>query len=146
MKRYILFPIIGVLLTLAYIFTATSIYDALPFEPDFLNEMYYKYINIAVSTALTCWIVAAIYYYVINSVRFSRWYHWLLMLLVAVIVAPSISFYYPYAEFSEEGKDYVRQLLTFNLINVCITIVLFIVASFSIRWWSTNCRHTPLPE
>lgn len=146
MKRYIAFPIIGIAITLAYILSATSMYDSLQFDAAFLNEMYNKYLNIAITTSIICWVVAFIYYYVINSVRFSRWYHWLLMLILTVILAPGITFYYPFAEFNADGKDYMQQLITLNFINIGITILLFIVASFSIRWWSSNCRHTPIPE
>ncbi|MCQ2112458.1 MAG: hypothetical protein MJY95_03845 [Bacteroidaceae bacterium] len=146
MKAYIAFPIIGIIISVAFIMMATPMYDSLNFDAAFLNDMYNSYTNTAVTIVCTAWIVAAIYYYVINSVRFSRWYHWLLMLIAAVIIAPGISFYSPYAEFSEEGKDYMQQLTTLNFVNVGVTIVMFIVASFSIRWWSTNCRHTPIPE
>ena len=31
---------------------------------------------------------------------------------------------------------------TFTFFN----IVLFVIASFAMRWWSSNCRHTPIPE
>jgi len=29
---------------------------------------------------------------------------------------------------------------------VLFAAVLYIIASYSMRWWSSNCRHTPLPQ
>lgn len=38
------------------------------------------YLVVAVITAAVAWGGAALFYYVVNSVSFSRWYHWLLTL------------------------------------------------------------------
>lgn len=148
MIKNFIFLALGIVITVLYVIFSTEIYEAMNLDPAFMDEMYnaHLYSTIASTIAITVWIVAAVYYYLINSVRFSRWYHWLIMLLLAILLAPSISIYFPFSEFSEEGKDYLMQLIQFNLINIGITILLFIIVSFSVRWWSTNCRHTPIPE
>lgn len=148
MIKNFIFLALGIIITALYMIFPTEIYESMNLDPSFMDEMYnaHLYSTIATSIAITVWIVALVYYYAINSVRFSRWFHWLIMLLFTILIAPSISFYFPFSEFSEEGKDYLMQLLQFNIINVGITILLFIIVSFSIRWWSTNCRHTPIPE
>jgi hypothetical protein len=48
--------------------------------------------------------------------------------------------------FTAEGYDFTGQLGSFCVIDLAVEAVLFIVASFAMRWWSTNCRHTPIPE
>lgn len=147
-KNFI-FLAVGIIITVAYMLFPTEMYESTNlFDAAFMDEMYnaQMYSTIASSTAITVWVMAIIYYYVINSVRFSRWYHWLIMMVAAVLIAPSISFYFPYSEFTEAGKDYMRQLIQFNILNVVLAILLFIIVSFSVRWWSSNCRHTPIPE
>ena len=27
-----------------------------------------------------------------------------------------------------------------------VAAVTFVIASYSMRWWSSNCRHTPIPQ
>ncbi|GHT21177.1 hypothetical protein AGMMS4957_09580 [Bacteroidia bacterium] len=104
------------------------------------------YFVIAVLTVLITWVVAGIYYYVINSVRFSRWYHWLIMLAAVTFCAPTVTYVYPNAEFTSQSYDYAVELMNFAVVNLAVTIVMFIIASFSIRWWSSQCRHTPIPQ
>jgi hypothetical protein len=104
------------------------------------------YLVVAIITVAVAWGFAAIYYYLINSVRFSRWYHWLLALAATVFCAPTVTFIYPNSDFSETGFDFSDQLVNFSIVNLAVTAVLFVIASYSIRWWSSNCRHTPIPE
>ena len=90
--------------------------------------------------------MAAIYYYVVNSVSFSRWFHWLIVLGVASVAAPVTSFVICNNAFTAEGYDFSAQLGGFCVVDLAVEAVLFVVASFAMRWWSSNCRHTPIPE
>ena len=65
---------------------------------------------------------------------------------VAAVLAPTINYIYPNSIFSGDGLDFSAQLFSFCVMDFVVEAVLFIIASFSIRWWSSNCRHTPIPE
>lgn len=147
MKHTILL-IAGVVITLLFMLLSASIFEALYYEREFSNEMYNQglYMTVAIVTAAVAWGLAALYYYVINSVSFSRWYHWLIVLVVASGTAAVIDYVYSNSIFSEEGFDFSGQLFSFCIVNFILEAILFIVTSFSIRWWSSNCRHTPIPE
>ena len=147
MKNTILL-ISGAVLTVLFMIFAAPLYESLYYEREFSNEMYNQnlYFTVAVVCTLTAWGLAGIYYYVINSVSFSRWYHWLIVLIAAVIIAPTVNFIYPNNVFSYDGLDFSAQLFSFFFVNVVVEAVLFTIVSFSIRWWSSNCRHTPIPE
>lgn len=147
MKHSILL-IAGILLTVLFLIFSTPLFESLYYEREFSNEMYNQnlYLTVAIVTAVVAWSLAGIYYYVINSVSFSRWYHWLLMLAGAAVLAPVINYTYPDSIFSDLGYDFGAQLFSFCMVNLMITAVLFVIASFSVRWWSSNCRHTPIPE
>ena len=138
----------GAVITLLYLLLGSSLYEALYYEREFSNEMYNEnlYFMVSVVTILVAWSFAAIYYYVINSVSFSRWYHWLLVLVAACVAAPVINFAYPNSAFRALGYDFSAQLFGFCMVDLAIEAVLFVVVSFAIRWWSSNCRHTPIPE
>ncbi|MBQ6195019.1 MAG: hypothetical protein IJJ98_08305 [Prevotella sp.] len=147
MKNSILL-IAGAVISLLFLVLNTKIFEALYFERQFSNEMYNQnlYFVVALVTVLVAWGLAAVFYYVINSVSFSRWFHWLVVLGVACVAAPVTSFVICNNAFTAEGYDFTGQLGSFCVIDLAVEAVLFIVASFAMRWWSTNCRHTPIPE
>lgn len=147
MKNFILL-ISGLVITLLFLVFPASVFETLYYEREFSNEMYNQnlYFSVALVTAFVAWSFAGIYYYLIDSVSFSRWYHWLLMLVTAVVLTSVINYIYPDDIFSSAGLDFVSQLFSFCIVDLAIEIVLFVIASFSLRWWSANCRHTPIPE
>lgn len=135
----------GAVLTVLFMIFPSLVFEMADSQSEFANEMYNEnhYFVVAVISSVMAWGVAALFYYVINSVSFSRWYHWLLSLLAVSIVAPVVNYIYLDDALS---IDYSGKLFNFSIIDFVVTAVLFIIASFAIRWWSGNCRHTPIPE
>ncbi|MBQ7691158.1 MAG: hypothetical protein IJT30_08240 [Muribaculaceae bacterium] len=121
-----------------------SIYSVQGFSDQFFNADLYDMIPLL--TIVIPWAAAGIYYYAINSVRFDRWYHWLVVLAVVMVVTPIVGYLINSSKFDELGVSYVAESITFELVNMVWAALLFVVASFSIRWWSSNCRHTPIPQ
>lgn len=148
MKKNLILLIAGLVITLVFLIFSTKIFESLYYEREFSNEMYNQnlYFVVAFVTAIIAWASAIIFYYAINSVSFSRWYHWLIVLGVAVVLSAVINYIYPNNIFTSDGFDFSAQLFSFCIVNLAVEAVLFIVASFSMRWWSSNCRHTPIPE
>ena len=147
MKNSILL-IAGAVVSLLFLLLNTKIFEALYYERAFSDAMYNQnlyFIVAAVSVAIA-WVLAAVFYYVINSVRFSRWYHWLIVLGAACVVTPVTNFVLCNNSLTAEGYDFTSQLASFATVNLFVEAALFTVASFAIRWWSSNCRHTPIPE
>ena len=151
MKRYI-FLTLGIALSVLFVVAAYlesgGLYEALYYQRDFSQEMYELgvYPTLALLTVAITWGIAALYYYVINSVYFDRWWHWGLMLMVAAIATPAACYAVSDAALASAGVDYAVQLGQFEMQHVIWAALLFIVASLSMRWWSTNCRHTPFPQ
>lgn len=147
MKNAILL-IVGIVLTLLLLVFPAQIFELGYYSNEFSNEMYNEglYITSAIITSAVAWGCALLFYYAINSVSFSRWYHWLIMLVVAAIASPVICWLACDHILSGLGYHFTSQITSFCLVDGIVTILLFVVASFSIRWWSSNCRHTPIPE
>ena len=147
MKNLILL-VFGIVITLVLVLFSSHIYEALYYERAFSDAMYNGnvYFMIALFSSIILWVMAVVYYYIINSVRFSRWYHWLVMLLGASCLATTVNYYYAKSIFTADKLDFSLQLFNFSVVETILNMVLFIVVSFSIRWWSSNCRHTPIPE
>jgi hypothetical protein len=147
MKNGILL-IAGLVVTALYVIFSMQIYELLYYESEFSQAMYEEnmYLVVALINSGIALAAAAIYYYAINSVSFARWYHWLIFLGSAVIFAFALDFIYPNSVFSEYDYEFTTQLLQFSLLNIVVEALLFIIVSYSIRWWSSNCRHTPIPQ
>ena len=147
MKNSILL-IAGAVITLLFLVLNTKIFEALFFERQFSNEMYNQnlYFVVALITVLVAWGLAAVFYYVVNSVSFSRWYHWLCMLAIVTVAVPVVCYIYNNAIFGENNLQYTQESIVFELQNLLFAPIMFIIASFSMRWWSSNCRHTPIPQ
>ena len=146
--KNVLLLVSGIVITLICIIFSTQLFEALYYEREFSNEMYNQniYFTIALILCSIAWIIAGIYYYLINSVSFSRWFHWLITLFVACFVSAIASDAYATVRFSDLQLDFSNQLFNFSIVLFFVELVLFTIVSFSIRWWSSNCRHTPIPE
>ena len=81
MKKNLILLIAGLVITLVFLIFSTKIFESLYYEREFSNEMYNQnlYFVVAIVTAIIAWASAGIFYYAINSVSFSRWYHWLIV-------------------------------------------------------------------
>ena len=139
---------VGIALTLLFFVLRETVFGAIYYHPGFSDALYNTglYDTIALLTLAMAWGMAAIYYYAINSVYFDRWYHWLAMLAVTVVVTPLVCYFVSGSVLRADGLEYGQQSAAFELSNTVWTALLFVVASFSLRWWSSNCRHTPIPQ
>jgi magnesium-transporting ATPase (P-type) len=146
MKHAILL-ISGIVITVLFVVFCSQVYELFYYSSgsDFSNELYNSnmYRVIAIITALLTWGIAAVYYYIIDSIRFSRWWHWLVMLGVTSVLTVLITVFYQSRNLL---GDYAADIRSFAVACFVMAILMFIIASFSIRWWSKQCRHTPIPQ
>ena len=138
----------GALLSLLLVVFAAQVFELLYYEREFSNEMFNQgnYTTVALLAVGVAWVLAAVFYYAVNSVSFSRLYHWLIVLAVAAMTVPVVVYVWLDGQFAGDGLDFSGQLFSFSLMAMLVEVVIFTLASFSMRWWSSNCRHTPFPE
>ena len=146
MRDKVIFLVLGAIATVLFWIFRGELYEALYTVNGFSDQMYNTgaYGTVAVITIAMAWGVAAVSYYVITSVKFDRWYHWLAMLGVTCVLTPVVC--YLVVAHLLEGFDYSTAEFTFQVYNILFTALTFVIASFSMRWWSSNCRHTPIPQ
>lgn len=147
-QQHLIYLIAGIVVTVLFYVMRVPAYEMVYAVSGFSDQLYNLglYDTIPLITIAVAWAAAGIYYYAINSVRFDRWYHWLVMLALVAVIAPIAGYAVNTHLFDENGLSYVAESLTFEMVNMMWAAVLFVVASFSVRWWSTNCRHTPIPQ
>ena len=108
--------------------------------------------------------IVILYYYIINSPKFNRWWSWTIMLSINAITSLFIGYYWVYNDAingniddclmfqrSEEGEIIATNILNsdcwgFGIANLLISIILFIVLSALLNWKSSSCRHSPFIE
>jgi len=151
MKRLI-FLVLGIALTVIFLmlsYSGDNIWEWLGFISNDFNDSMYNtgmYPIMGWITVAIPWVAAALFYYVINSVKFDRWYHWLAVLAVVAVLTPVVGYAINDTVFFSEGLQFVSESIQFQLQTIVYAALMFVIASFSIRWWSSNCRHTPFPQ
>jgi len=126
-------------------------YELLAYFGGFSNDLYDEnlYITIGLCMVLIPVAVLAIYYYAVNSVKFAKWWHWLLLVIVLCAINFGIAYSTSYNELSylyeqqNKALPYSTEFISFSLINVLWTFVVSFVWSMIIKWGSKNCRRTP---
>jgi len=129
----------------------TSWYELLAYFEGFSDDMYNQslYITIGLCMMLIPVVVLAIYYYAVNSVTFSKWWHWLLLVVILCAINFGIAYCASYNELSylyeqqNKALPYGIEFVSFSLVNVLWTFVVSFVWSMIIKWGSKNCRRTP---
>ncbi len=95
-------------------------------------------------------IMATLFYYIINHPRFNKWSHWLLILGISLLFQYTIP-YFTLSDHLEVGRicsDLIvhkSDISGFAFTNLLLALVIYIVASFVMRWWSRNGSCTPYP-
>lgn len=83
------------------------------------------------------------YYYVLNhlmqTARFSHWYHWLGVLLINAVIAFSFAIYY--CRINELTPD--SYIYWFAAANALYSGLFFLLFSLAVKWKSNNAAHTP---
>ena len=114
------------------------------------NPNYNQFPSICVSTFAICCIAFVLFYYVINSPRFNRWWSWLIVLIVVggsaygwghqVVIVDVINQSIAPSLITKIG---VVNATMFGLYNSLLAIIIFFVLSIGLRHWSKNCKHSP---
>lgn len=138
----------GLVATVLFYVFRVEVYEVFFTAPGFSDQMYNHNIYgiITLITVATTWTAAGIYYYVINSVKFSRWYHWSCVLAIVTLITPIICYAVNNSIFEQNNLSYTTEAISLEFCNAIFSAAMFVIASFSIRWWSSNCRHTPIPQ
>jgi hypothetical protein len=119
-------------------------YYNVPFSDSVYDESIYAQLGL-ISFILSLFLVLTFYYW-IKRPRFSRWYHWSLILGINFIINIALGFVIPRNKFISLGLDYENEFYFFSLINGIISVLFFVIFSFCLRWWSINAKGTPIPN
>ena len=115
------------------------------------------FIGIGLTMLLISLGIATIYYYAINHPRLNNWWGWLIFLGLNAIINFIVGWQWVLKDYYE-GKMVTESittgiaenllidqsdLLAFGVTNMIDSIIAFILISYTIKWWSTNCSRAP---
>lgn len=121
----------------------------------------YLFPRIALWTFLISISVVLLYYYGINHPRFKRWWHWMIMLVGNAFVCFIFGYWWIREDYDnsligdcllygrDETGDIIAYYITdsnfwgFAITNAIISVLLFFILSFMLKWWSSTCKSTP---
>ncbi len=108
-----------------------------------LGSIFFSTIGIAIVAFL-------LFYYVINSPRFNRWWSWLIVLLVSMGLAYGYGFQVINVDIvnNDIAPSLASQIgrsnaILFGIYNSVFCGLVFFILSEAFRWWSRNCKHAP---
>jgi hypothetical protein len=108
----------------------------------------YAYVGAAM--VVTSILLPVLYYKIIDSTKFDRAYHWILLLLLHTGINGFVAGYLPYLDFQtgKMAKTVMEVVDTTNCVgfgvaNAILAFFAFIIASAVLMRLSTNCRNTP---
>ena len=98
-----------------------------------------------------------IYYYVINHPQLNHWWGWIIFLVKNGIINFIVGWQWVLKDYYD-GKMITidpatnlqmplnigeSEIIYFGVSNMFISVIAFIVFSFILKWWSTNCSRAP---
>lgn len=98
-----------------------------------------------------------IYYYVINHPQLNHWWGWIIFLVINGIINFIVGWQWVLKDYYD-GKMITidpatnlqmplnigeSEIIYFGISNMFISVIAFIVFSFILKWWSTNCSRAP---
>lgn len=134
---------VGLALSVLFLVFSSTIYEAMYYQAEFSNEMYNQklYFVVGLLAVIVSWGSTALYYLIIDS--FSSIKSWLVLGLINLLLSPTVTWLYTGNSFEEHNFDFSAQIQNFSIVSMAVCLVLFIIASFSLKGLSSNSETTP---
>lgn len=121
------------------------------------EQMSNMFIGIGLSMLCISLLIAIIYYYVVNHPKLNNWWGWLIFLGVNAIINFIVGWQWVLKDYYDgfmvkvsattgEMVDLpisTSDILSYGVTNMIDAALAFLVFSYIIKWWSTNCSRAP---
>jgi len=125
-----------------------KLYELLHKEGTFSDDLYQEhlYSPLGIIALVSGAFFAILFYYIINRPSFARWYNWLTVMLVCFGINYALGVIIPKNKFTSLNLSYSSEYWVFAIYHALLGCILYTIVSFIIRWWSRNCKGTPIPN
>ena len=141
-----IFLSVAVAVTALFMIFAEPVLTCLYLGSDqFADAMYdfNLYFILATYLSIDVWVVAILYYWVLDQVKLSSFVGWALFAIIAIAMAPAISYFYPISVFDAENLQFMSDMPGLAIVTVPITLVFYLIVSLGLKGFSTNCSTRP---
>lgn len=124
----------------------SMIFEWLGYSGDFSDDLFQEelYASIGLISLITSLFMVVAFYFIINRPKFSRWYHWLIMLLINFLITFLVGLLVPQNVFYGLNIEYeIMVYVIFGLKTAIIGTLFFIIWTYLLKWWYGNAKGTP---
>lgn len=140
-----LFPLFAaIIVTIIYcLFSAALYYMMCHGSDEFANEMESNglYIKTALVTTAVVWVMAGIYYLLID--RWSSIGAWLIFYVLTLVATPVATYATLQHNFKLLGFEFTANVENLASINIGVAFLMFLIVSIGMKSLSKNCATTP---
>ncbi len=116
------------------------------------------YVSIGIYLIIISLVLSVLFYIILNKPNFSRWYHWLLILLGNLVINAFIGYWLPSIDYDTGNiatslNINTNDILGFSTVNGIWSLIWFVLFSIICRLLCNfipgigyNTRHTPFPR
>lgn len=131
-----------------------------PSTEDYTNPNFYNHVGLI--TLVISLVLVVVYYYVLNIPRLCKWWSWLITLGINGMIALFVGYgmvasrytngYIPDELVYQRDADnnIIQNLINvpsyfwgFGMANIFVAIMMFVILSFMLKWWSPGAKHVP---
>lgn len=121
------------------------------------EQMSNMFIGIGLSMLSVSLFVCVCYYYIVNHPRLNNWWGWLIFAVINAAINFVVGWQWVLKDYYNglmvkidpaTGKAvdlsiYQSDIWAFGVTNMINALIAFLVFSYIIKWWSTNCSRAP---
>jgi hypothetical protein len=121
------------------------------------EQMSNMFIGVGLSMLSISLFVCLCYYYLINHPRLNNWWGWLIFAFINTAINFIVGWQWVLKDYYNglmvkidpaTGKTvdlpiFQSDILAFGVTNMINAIIAFVVFSYILKWWSTNCSRAP---
>lgn len=115
------------------------------------------YIGIGLSMVVISFVLVVLYYYIVNHPRLNNWWGWTIFLGINAAINFVVGWQWVLKDYYDglmvkldpaTGKEidldiFPSDITAFGVTNMINSMIAFLVFSYIIKWWSTNCSRAP---
>ena len=121
------------------------------------EQMSNMFIGIGLSMLSISLFTCLCYYYIVNHPRLNNWWGWLIFAVTNALINFIVGWQWVLKDYYNglmvkidpaTGKTfdlpiYPSDMMVFGVTNMINAIIAFVVFSYIVKWWSTNCSRAP---
>lgn len=138
--------LVAIAITVLFMVFAEPIFTCFYLGSDSFADAMYDfnlYFTSATYISLVVWVVAILYYWILDKVKLSSFVGWAFFGVMAIAISSATAYFYPLSVFDAENLDFVADMAGMTIAAIPLAIVMYFIVSLGLKGLSTNCSTRP---